>query len=242
MRTKKKTRERSPAYPVIGLQEAVKKTNDLYSKEGRNFVAREIAVMSMGYKSISGRALQILSSLSQYGLLERSKGTVRITEDAFTILNAPEGSIDKKHTLRHIALAPTVFQDIKNEFSRSLPSDENLKWFLQQKGFLARAANIIIQSFRETISFANIYETDYDRGDEQIDIEQNMQESPMDANTQNAANVGLRAVKWAFPFGEKTASLLIDGGKPNQQEMQSLIDILTAVKKTLPQKKEEEIK
>ena len=64
----------------------------------------------------------------------------------------------------------------------------------------------------------------------------------MNANTQNAANIGIGAIKWAFPFGEKTISLLIDGEKPNQYEMQSLIDILSAVKKTLPQRKKEEIK
>jgi hypothetical protein len=123
-----------------------------------------------------------------------------------------------------------------------LPSDENLKWFLQQKNFSAKAASIIIQSFRETISFTNIYETDYNTGDEQTVIEQDLQEPPMNANTQNAANMGLGAIKWAFPFGEKTISLLIDGGNPNQEEMQSLIEILTAVKNTLPTKKKEEKK
>lgn len=240
MKKKKKVRERSPTYPVIGLQEAIKKVGYLYSKEGKNSVAKEVAVMSMGYKSISGRTLQILSSLFQYNLLERSKGTVRITEDAFTILNAPEKSVDKKQALRQVALAPIIFKEIKDKYPRSLPSEENLKWFLRQKNFSAKAANTTIQSFKETISFTNIYETDYNVGDEQTIIEQDMQESPMNANTQNTANMGLGAIKWAFPFGEKTISLLIDGGNPNQEEMQSLIDILAAVKKTLPQKKKEE--
>jgi hypothetical protein len=242
MSKKKTIRKRSPTYPIIGLQEAINKVSDLYNKEKRNSVPREIAVQAMGYNSLSGRSLQILSSLFQYDLLERSKGTVKITDDAFTILNAPEGSIDKNQALKRAALAPDVFQDIINQYPRNLPSDENIKWFLQQKDFSAQAANATIQSFRETISFANVYEKGYNTGDEQTIIEQDLQESPMNANTQNTAKMGLGAIKWAFPFGEKTISLLIDGGNPDQEEMQSLIDILTAVKKTLPQKKKEEKK
>ena len=62
----------------------------------------------------------------------------------------------------------------------------------------------------------------------------------MNSNVQNVVNMGFRAVQWSFPFGEQTASLLIPGWKPNQEEMQSLIDVLNAFKNTLPKQKEED--
>ncbi len=240
MAKEKKTKRRSPTYPIIGLQEALKRVGDLYRKEGKNFIAREIAVTSIGYKSLSGRALQVLSSLFQYKLLDRTKGKVRISEGAFTILNAPENSVDKNQALKCAALAPTVFQDIKDEYPRTLPSDETVKWFLQQRQFSIKAAETLIQSFRETISFAKVYEIDYSVGEEQDNTAQESQESPMNTNLQNVKKKALGPIIWTFPFGEKTASLSIDGGKPKQEEMGLLINILNAFKETLPKKAEKE--
>lgn len=234
---KKKTRERSPVYPVIGLEEAISKVKELYNNEGKNPVARDVAVKSMGYKSISGRALQILSSLWQYKLIDRSKGMVKISDDAFAIIEAPANTPDKNEAIARVALAPTVFQEIKAQYPDSLPSDENIGWFLKKKEFGSLAAKIIIQCFKETISFANIYGKDYNTDCEQ-DMNKLLDDHPspvlVGAITPKTDISGSKPVIWTFPFGEKTASLGITGGKPTQEEMQSLIDILTAFKNTLP--------
>lgn len=240
MSTKEKPRVRSPKYVIIGLSDALEKIKGLYGKERRNFIAREVAVNTMGYKGLSGRALQILSSLFQFGLLDRQTGKVRVSGAAFTILNAPEGSRDKSLALADVALAPQVFKDIKDEYPESLPSNETVKWFLQQKQFSKKAAETIIQCFRETILLAKVYETEYNVDDEQNIDEQDIQEPSMNAIAQNTGNKGLRSVPWVFPFGEKTATLLIEGGKPKKEDMTMLIAILEAFKGTLPAKNEEE--
>lgn len=236
----KKPKERSPAYPLIGLQEAIEKTKTLHEREGKNYVDKLTAVQHWGYKSLHGKALQILSSLYQYGLIERKRGEIKLSEDAFAIICAPENSQEKQKAIQKCATAPTVFANIAAKYPTRLPSDENLKWWLQKNNFSDNAASIIIESIKETFIFAKLSEKEYNKGNEQIDIEQDMQESPMDANLENAVNMGLKPIRWTFPFGEKTASLSIDGGKPKQEEMQSLINILMAVKETLPKKKEEE--
>ncbi len=240
MSTKKKPRERSPKYVIIGLAEALERVKVLYNKEGRNSIAREIAVNTMGYKGLSGRALQILSSLFQFGLLDRSTGKVSVSDAAFTILKAPEGNRDRNLALSDVALSPQVFKDIKNEYPDSLPSDENVKWFLQQKQFSEKAAETIIQCFRETITLAKVYDAEYNIDEEQNTNEQEIQEPSVNTSVQNTENTSPQAIKWTFPFGEKTASLSIQGGKPKQEEMTMLIAILEAFKNTLPSRKEEE--
>jgi hypothetical protein len=161
----KKARKRSPVYPVISLEEAISKVKELYNKEGKNLVSRDVAVKSMGYKSISGRTLQILSSLWQYKLIDRSTGMIRISDDAFTIIEAPDNTPDKNEAIVRAALAPIVFQEIRDQYPDHLPSDDNIGWFLKKEGFAGTAPKIIIQAFKDTISFAHIYEKDYNAGD-----------------------------------------------------------------------------
>lgn len=221
MAAKKKSRERSPAYPVVDLKMAVNRAKALYDAEGKNPVPRELAVKSVGYKSLSGRALQILSSLYQYGLIERAKGKVKVSSEAFTILHAPEGSRDKTEALVKCSLSPSIFKEIYGEYKDKLPSDDTLKWYLKQRNFSGGAAETIIQCYKETISFAKLGEIEYNEGGEQNETNrQNVMEPPMETFVQNSGAGASKPV--VFPIGEKTAYLTISGGNPSREDLELL--------------------
>lgn len=237
----KKKREKSPMYPSIGLKNAIAKIKALYNSDGRNFVPKKLAAEAMGYKSksksLSGSALQLLSSLRQYGLIVQKKGEVGVSGEAFRILNAPEDSQDKIEALVKCSLNPKIFNQLYTTYQDKLPSDETLIWRLQQQNYTRKAAETLIQYYKETAEYANLSEKAHQiQGEENAGI-------CSDALTgnpplQNTTILSSKPIVWTFPFGNKTASLAITGGKPNQEEIDSLITILDAFKKTLPAKEE----
>jgi len=242
----KKTHKKSPVYPSIGLKNAITKVKMLYDKEKRNSVPKKRAAEAMGYKSISitGSALQLLSSLYQYGLIVRKKGEVKLSDDAFTILNAPEDSPDKTEALTNCGSKPKVFSDIYAKYPDELPSDATLIWFLQQQNYSKNAAETIIQCYKETIEIANLREKELKSNvQENADVQKitNAQSDTLHiiSSSQDTNFPSPKPVVLMFPFGEKSASITITGGKPSQDEMTLLISILEAFKKTLPVKKEE---
>ena len=64
------TKARSPQYPSIGLKEAVEKITAVYNKDYQNPIPRSVAAKHMGYDSLHGKALGVLSTLAKFGLLE----------------------------------------------------------------------------------------------------------------------------------------------------------------------------
>lgn len=225
MAEKKKAKERSPTYPVIDLREAINRTRMLFDKEGKNPVPRLLAVKDMGYKSLSGRALQILSSLYQYGLIIRERGNARISDEAFTILNAPEGSPDKAKALADCSLKPTVFQELYNEFRDELPSDDNLMWQLRQRGFAKIAAETIISCYKETIEYAKPEQKEYIA-----------EEAPQIGQKPPLQPISTTGVVWTFPLPDEKSATLTISAQPTQKEIDLIKIILDAYKPSLEAK------
>ncbi len=63
-------RMRSPNYPAIGLDEAIKAVEVVWSKEKRTAVPIEVLGKAMGYKSVSGPVRTKTAALRKFGLLE----------------------------------------------------------------------------------------------------------------------------------------------------------------------------
>lgn len=165
-----KTKHRSPMYPSISLPSAIEKLSSFYKKEGKNEVPKEAAVKSMGYKSLNGRSLTVISTLCQYGLLEQNKGTIRISDDGWAILEAPKDSSERKNAIMRCSNYPTVFLKLKDKYKKGLPSDDAMGWELKIMGFSSESAKVLISVFRDTISFEKsenvIYNDRVDNGGE----------------------------------------------------------------------------
>lgn len=238
----KKPFKKSPVYPSIGLKNAIAKVKVLYDKEGKNFIPKKLATEAMGYKSKSftGAALQLLASLYQYGLIVRKHGEVRISDDAFTILNAPENSPDKVKALTKCGSNPKIFSDIYAKYPAKLPSDDTLIWYLQQQNYTKQAAERIIQCYKETVEIAKLRKKEL-KVDEKpkVNVQKDSTGQAEEGTLLEENNdSNLKPAVLMFPFGDKTASITITGGKPSQNEMGLLISILEAFKKTLPTERE----
>ena len=169
--TAKRRSQRSPAYPIVGLETAIEKLESYYRNEGQNIVSRDAAIESMGYASASGQSLQMMSTLIQYGLLEKTgTGQVKISDVGLAIMVGMEG--ERQDAILRSAVSPPIFSELKEAFAQNKPSTKAIASYLIQrkpKGYNHASANKICKAFHETIEFANLYGKEYNEPPEETD-------------------------------------------------------------------------
>jgi hypothetical protein len=105
----------------------------------------------LGYKTLNGSSLKVLSSLLKYGLLEKTDGDQRrVTDLAVRILH-PTDEADKRGAILEAASRPALFKEIANAWENGPPSDENLKSWLIRRQFAADAVSDVIKAYRDTM-------------------------------------------------------------------------------------------
>jgi hypothetical protein len=156
-------RGRSPNYPQLNIREAVDRAKRVYEKEHLHVAPKEVILADLGYKGPSGASLTVLASLRRYGLIEPVGDGLRVTNDAVTLieLNATEATY--RETLRRLAFAPELFNELLQEFSQTLPSEATLRHKLIQKGFLPEAADEAIRIYRENIEIVGFEAGEYSK-------------------------------------------------------------------------------
>lgn len=168
---KSRNRTRSPAYPSIGLSEAVERAAALYEREKRHAVSVDTVLEHWGYEPSSGIGMRVVAALKQYGLLEDEKTTVgrmvRLTRLAMDILKPAEfGSAEYFEALRTAASTPKLYDELIRKFGCDLPSDRALERFLElERNFNPNAVGKFIANFRDTLRFSGFL------GDDTIDSE-----------------------------------------------------------------------
>lgn len=158
------SRVRSPKYPNFAIDAAVENTNAIYDADRNYPITRLDVAKHMGYSSLSGAADKSISTLMQYGLLERvSKGEVKVSQLAIDILH-PENDAQKKKALLKAAFLPPLFSAIRERFhDREPPSDQALRSWLLREQFNDRAINPIIKSYSGTCFYLqaqDVYDKD----------------------------------------------------------------------------------
>jgi hypothetical protein len=216
-----KYKPRSPRYPCISLREAVKNARALYEKEGRAFVAKEIAVRVWGYNKLHGRSLTVLAAMAQYGLTRYQGGNVGITDDAFTIIEAPRNSLERKVTLERCAKSPTIFDELYQSYAENFPSDEALIWALKQRGFTEEGAQTTAGCLRDTNMFVREESKDYTGGNEvEEEIQEHKELPPMQQpplyGPKNSDLAGSTPTSIPLPSGNAT---LVIYGKLNPEDI-----------------------
>ena len=147
------TKTRSPNAPKIPLAVALTHTEELYKKAGRSAVGVEGAALALGFKGVTGSSMTLLGALNQYGLVERSKGIVKISPLALRIMK-PVSDEDRLAAIREAALSPSIFSDI-NENHADL-NQEVLSHQLEHQGFAAVIASRIASAFKSNFEFAKL--------------------------------------------------------------------------------------
>ena len=159
-------RARSPAYPAIGLAEAVEKAEDIRAKEGRNATNVDTALGHWGHMPKSGSGMVALSALIKHGLLEgEGRGDerrVKLTALAQKILldQRPE-STERLAAIREAALLPPIYSGIWEKYQGALPSDATIRYHLRgDRNFMDEAADACIKNLKATLAYARLPESD----------------------------------------------------------------------------------
>ena len=83
------TRTRSPNYPMVSLDEAIKRVKTIYDLEHTHTTAPKVVAEAMGYGGLNGTSRSMISALKKYGLLEVEGDGLRVTSDSVDILELP---------------------------------------------------------------------------------------------------------------------------------------------------------
>jgi len=146
---------RSPGYPTIGLSEAIEKIKAVYAKDYQNKITRQIAAEHMGYRSLNGKSLGVLSAVGKFGLLEGRGDDNRVSDLALAIIAHPPGAPERAKAIVEAARRPELFAELDARFPGGKASEGTIRSFLMTKKFIPLAADAAIRSYRETKALVN---------------------------------------------------------------------------------------
>jgi hypothetical protein len=143
---------RSPNYPNLDLGAALEAVRPALKAENRNKMARSVLARHMGYNSLNGRALTKIGAVRAFGLIDGNGDDLKISDDAVTALVSPDKvGIVFRDALERLALKPQLFVDIKKQFPTTLPSEQNLAFWLVQQGYTQDAAGKAAKNYLATM-------------------------------------------------------------------------------------------
>lgn len=145
---------RSPNYPAVDLPAALGAIKVAYKAEGRSKMARSVLAHHLGYTSLNGRALAKIGAIRAYGLIEGREDELRVSGDAIVCMEAPDGSFERAEALARCSSNPPIFKEISAEYA-TLPSEQNLRFFLIKKGFTSEAAGKAASNYLATMRFTS---------------------------------------------------------------------------------------
>lgn len=166
---------KSPNYPVVDLGTALAAMQNVLLKESRNKMSRAVLGKHLGYNSLNGRALGKIGAVRGYGLVEGSGDELKISDDAIDALKAPVGSDERKGALERLATRPALFKELRAAFPDSLPSQENVEYWLTKRGFTSKGAGKAAKSFLATMRLVSENPESYHASEEPDDDEADMQ-------------------------------------------------------------------
>lgn len=156
---------RSPRYPVIAIDEALKKIKAVYDKDRRALTTFGAVLEHMGYKvkdKQGGRSARVVASLRQYGLLEGRAGKYQVSDAAFRILELPEDAPERAQLIKDAAFSPDMIAKVLQHYRGEIPSDTALRSYLViDEKFNRDSAEEFIRVLRRTIAIVNPQEGDY---------------------------------------------------------------------------------
>ena len=144
------SRQRSPSYPAISIDQAIEFAGKIHKSCRANVIDRETAAREMGYSGLTGRSMKVLADLIQFNLLEKEgKGNVKVSQLAVDILHGIDAA-DRHQAKLEAALAPQLFKDIHERFPDGVPSENAIRSYLIQQDFQDAAIGPAITAFMET--------------------------------------------------------------------------------------------
>src|SRR5579885_375763 len=236
-------RVRSPNYPVISLEEAIQRLQEVYKKEHMHPATREVVAKGLGYAGLNGTSLGIISALIKYGLMVQKGEQIRISENGQDILLHRAGDAEYSRAIREAAFGPALFRELRDYYGESLPSNYNLRVYLQKKGFNPRTVDNVIRVYRDTLDFVaaqtgdDVLVPDEEDGGVRLSPEAQgsvSAASPEPAVASVSAPTGPRENVIAFPFPEGGSVQIVFTGEVTQEVIDYVSEVLGVMKKAYP--------
>lgn len=191
-------KRRSPNYPGVDLEEAVRILADLYQGNqsargvGRGQFSSQDAAAAWSYSSVTGPVQVRLGALRQYGLLEGKKGdNPRISARGMTLILRDHGAREHREALRHAALDPTTFSELHQNMPGA--AEDALRQFLiVERNFTNEGANRLIAVYQSSMVYARLDEFDHiaaQDGDDIIHEEPPEMQPPIVPTPQGSINI-----------------------------------------------------
>lgn len=236
------SRIRSPNYPQLSLDEALKRVKQVFDRERQHPTSRDVVLLGMGYNGANGASLGSLSAAIKYGLLEKAGDDLRVSDRAVAILH-PHSPEERAAAIHAAATAPALFAELLDHFKGGLPSDDSLRAYLVRRGFAQSALTSVIQAFRDTISLVK------DTGevsDMNPALQPTVEREIASPSRQFASRGGSHVAAGTAPVVASRAlevtlkhgRISVAGDLGTRDEVESLIRMLTMNKEFLPAKEE----
>jgi hypothetical protein len=234
----------------MSLEEALKGAKTLWDKNRVATISREAAAKDLGYSGLTGRSLQVLGALNQYGLTENTaKGHMRVTKLGETaLIGFPEGV--KRKAISEAARFPSFFRDILDRFDGEVPGENAVRFFLLQNGFTNDGVEKALKVFAETIRFVEINGDSESYGNASESVaesspEQQSQEEPKVATAPVAPSPAAQGgtVFWnsgALDFSLSSSGLAVTGRANSKKAVDAFADKLKALAALLPEDDDDE--
>ena len=150
------SRQRSPNYPGVNLEEAIGFARDLYAAVGRAQFNANDAAPTWGYKGPSGPVRVRLAAFRQYGMLDGARGeNPKLSRRALTFVLRNQASREYKSALQEAALTPALFRELQD--AKPNANDGVLREYLIiDKNFTDDGAERAIAVYRATMLLASL--------------------------------------------------------------------------------------
>jgi len=162
-----KKRLRSPAYPFVNLETAIKRAKAFNDREPSSAAPVRVAVKHWGYEEKSSGGLQTIAALMSFGLMQDEgtgqKRKVRLTDMGRRIvLDTRLESTERDALIKRAALMPKIHAALWSKY-RDTISDANLRHTLLfdwEPKFNEKTVDNFIREYRDTIKFAKLSSSD----------------------------------------------------------------------------------
>jgi len=171
------TQKQSPAYPNFSLEKAIDLAKQIFEKDRKNPIDRDVAARHIGYAGTSGASDKSLATLAHYGLVERAgKGQLRVTQTLVDII-FPDSEHDRRLALKEAGLSPSVFGVIRSRFSDGVPSEAALRGWLVRENFLDRAIGPVAKAYLDTVRYLEQSKA-FESGGDDSDFDASLEDAP----------------------------------------------------------------
>lgn len=160
----KAPKERSPSFPFIPLEAAIRRLEQFEGYFGRHPAKAELAGLAWGMKGGSSKAGQTLAALKSFGFVDYTgsgkERTAALTDFGRTYLRAQQDSV-KQDIIRKAALRPKALNALFQKWGADRPPNPVcLDELVLKLKYTDAAARLFLKVYDQTIAFAGLNDSD----------------------------------------------------------------------------------